>query len=214
VSYPKEEPALALVALAATDGRPAAYLRATANAEHGWSKIIEFGCEPGEDEAVRALARAYLAGAFARGVRGLQYPAPCRELAAAIAPFAEASVAVPADYLMLRIPDLTGFLRALVPELSARAAQAGVSHGSVEIAYADQAARIQVVDGRAEVSAAGGPGARAVLEPERWIEVFCGVKPFSTQPFAHTSTVGEPDIVLLDALFPRRDSVFWEIDAF
>ena len=121
---------------------------------------------------------------------------------------------------MLRIADLAGFLRALAPELAARAARAGVVRGAVVIGYGNQVVAVRVTEGRvADVrvdvdTAPAGELPRAVLEPAQWVEVFGGAKPFSAQPFARASSVGEREIVLLDALFPRGRPVFWEIDAF
>jgi predicted N-acetyltransferase YhbS len=213
--YPKEDPALALTA-EDESGKPVAYLRATADPERTWSKVLEFGAAAGADEAVRTLGRGYLREAFVRGVRGLQFPAPCREIEAALAPFAEATVPVTADYLMLRIADLAGFLRGLSSELSARAAAGKAGAGRAVIVYGDQSALVRAAVGHVEIEPVppGGDTPRAVLEPAQWVEVFGGVKPFSAQPFARRSTVGEREIVLLDAIFPVRDRVFWDIDAF
>ena len=190
--YPKEEPACALLVEDAR-GRPAAYLRATADPGHAWSKVLEFGAVPGAEEETKALARSYLREAFLRGVRGLQYPAPCRELGEGLAPFAEAQVDVVADYLMLRIADLSGFLRALEPELTARA---GTVRGAVAIAYGEQAAALRLTHGRVEVtdqppdpragSKTGSHGA-VIENPAKLAKAPCVCSPFDTKLFISSS---------------------------
>ena len=215
VSYPHEDPGLALAACCG-DGPPLAYLRAAVYPEKMWSKVLEFGARGGSDDAVRALGRAYVREAFLRGVRGVQLPEPCRELEAVIAPSAEVTVPVTADWLMLRIDNLAGFLAAISPEMAVRAAAADFQPMSIVISCGDQSAIVRIAQGRVFVGPTppGRDDPRAVLKAGEWVQVFGGVRPFSKQAFAAQSDLGERDIVFLDTIFPVRDRVFWEIDAF
>lgn len=214
--FPHADPALALVV--AADGRPQAYLRAAVDAAHATACIIEFGMRTHEhsEPMIAALADGFVSRALAQGIKAVRLPTPCRELITALSPQAAATTSSRNTTLMLNILDLSGFLRALHPELALRAGASQLAHGEVRIACGGQSTVLSVEEGRPKIGrpTSGGDSSRAVLEPAQWTEVLLGVKPFSTQPFALQSRLDETAINLLDSLFPRRDSVFWEADRF
>lgn len=213
--YPFEDPEMAWVAIG-TEGVLVAAIRAAVDpADTGWAAVLEFAAGADAGSAVSALAARLVAAAYPKGARAIRLPAPDRDLEAALRPFAKTSVEVPNPSLMLRIGDLAGFLRALAPELDRRALAAGARSGDLTLALGDQSARLNLRDHRVTVSSGAPPDLpRADLDTAGWVEVMMGVKLFSAQPFARRSRLGEADLNLLDALFPRRDGVFHDADSF
>lgn len=206
--FPGLDPEFSLIS---EDGK--AFLRAMYNADQSRASIMDFGAKPGADGAVAELAADLLVKLTARNAKALWFPDSCRKLADALAPHSQARERAPNRHLMLKVLSWPGLLRALSPELEARGAAAGP--GEVTLHYQDQAATVRLARGKLEIeegAAAGTPYAR--LEPARWLEVFMATKLFSAQPFARQSRLGEKEINLLDTLFPKRDSVFWEADFF
>ena len=112
--YPREDPGMALVAEEPA-GRPAAYLRAATGTAPGWSSLLETAAWHGAERAVRELAAAWVRACLARGIRGIQVPAPCRGFADALKPFAAAATTVREETLMLRVPETASWLRAVLP---------------------------------------------------------------------------------------------------
>jgi len=211
--YPGEVPELALVA--ERGGAPRAYVRAARSHNRQSSVIMEFGALPGTDREVSELAVALTETASRAGIRAFRVPSPCRELIAALKPRAEACDERRDSSFMIKITDLAGFLGSLGSELSLRAYVAGV-RGTVALVCGGQSATLTAGDGPVRVDRGmRKPGdSMAVLDAPEWTSVFLGVKPFSAQGFAARSRLGEAEINLLDAIFPRRDSLFWKSDAF
>jgi len=211
--YPKEDLELALVAGKA---RPQAYVRAGAPAGGRLATVLEFGMLPGAEPVVGDLAAAFVARLLERGFHAVCLLAPCRELLAALAPHAAVTAPMTNASMMVRLLDFRALLGALIPTLSERAATAKLKDDNVELRCADQAVVLRVNSGVVTMTAASkAPGRPYIsLDSAQWLEVVMGVRPLSAQPFAKHSWLGETQINLLDALFPRCDSVFWEADTF
>ncbi len=215
MQYPFEDPGMAWIA-AGPDGLPRAALRAAVDpADTGWAAVLEFSATDDAGPAVNALAARLVSSAWPKGVKAIRIPAADRDLEAALRPFAATAVEVPNTSLMLRIADVAGLLAALAPELEHRALAAGRRSGDLVLALGDQTARLTIRDHRVTVSPDADPSLpRATLGLDEWIRVVTGGGLFSAQPFARRSRLGEAELNLLDALFPRRDAVFHDADSF
>jgi GNAT superfamily N-acetyltransferase len=206
--FPVDDPELSLIE---SNGR--AFLRATYNPAQSLASILEFAAEPGNAGAVTELAAALLRRLAQREAKALWVPGACHDLITALIPHAQAQERFPNRHLMLKVLSWPGLLRALQPELMIRADAAKIKSGTVSLYYGDQVATLRISGGKIAVEEeAGAPYAR--LEPAQWLEVFMATKLFSAQPFAGSSRLGEVEINLLDGLFPKRDSLFWEADSF
>jgi len=215
--YPRENPALGWCASDRPGRPPRVYLRVRSDPGSGWGDILEWGAEPDAGSAVEALLGAVGRAAAARGVKGFRFPAGCRDLDHALAPYAPAAAAEEDRNMLLAILNPTGLLAALLAELTARAGAARLRSGQVALTVNGTVLRLTVLEGTVSLDRPPAVPADvpvASLEAPRWIEVLMGVRPFSAQPFATGSSVGERELNLLDTLFPRRDALFWEADAF
>lgn len=212
--YPAEDLSLGMVA--ESQGHPQAYLRTTAHPETGVAGIAEFACLDGAETSVANLAKAFVREVAKRKFMSISLPAVAHELVQALSPMAAAAATAHKSDYMLNILDLVAFLEAVKPDFAARvsAPRAPVA-GCVLISCGKQAAVLRAESGSVTISPAGNDGAipKAVLDPAQWVEIFMGVKPFSAQPLAEQSRLDKAEIGLLDALFPKRDSVFWAADA-
>ncbi len=206
--FPGMDPELSLIS---GDGK--AFLRAMYNPDQGRASIMDFGAEAGASQAVSDISAALLAKLAARGAKALWLPGSCRGLVEEIARNAQIRELAPNCHLMLKVLSWPGLLRSLSSELATRLGAVGP--GAVALHYQDQAVTIRCAERGLEIensAAAGLPYAR--LEPAQWVEVLMGGRLFSSQPFARQSRLGEKEINLLDALFPKRDGLFWEADFF
>ncbi len=213
--YPIEDVSLGMVAEA--HGQPQAYLRTTVHPGTGVAGIAEFACREGAADSVAALAKAFAREVAKRQLKAISLPAAAHELAAALSPMTAAAATGRNSSYMLNILDFASFLEAIKPDLASRTlTPEAPATGRVLISCDEQATILEVEAGSVAIVSASGDEAlpKAALDPAQWVEVFLGVQPFSTQPFAKHSRLGESEINLLDALFPKRDSVFWAADAF
>lgn len=208
--YPGE--VVSLGAVAESGGKLRAYVRATVDAGNDTAGVAEFCTAPAAGKEVEALARGFAREVVNRNLNAINLPAICQDFAAAVSPFCAAVSSTRNSSYMFSVMDLAGFLSALSPELAAR--RPGT--GRVLIEHGKQAAVVNVKGKEVNVTAPAPveTALRASLPPAQWIEVFMGAKPFSAQPFGGRSRVGEKEINLLDAMFPKLDSVFWAADAF
>ena len=208
--YPGE--VVSLGAAAESGGKIRAYVRATVDTENDVAGVAELAAAPGAGEELRTLAGSFVREVVNRQLEAISLPGACRDFAALLSPLCTAAATSRNSAYMFSMLDLAGFLAALRPELSVRAA----GSGRVLLEYGSRAAVLAVKGTEVSVAAPadGETALRARLTPAQWIEVFFGVKPFSAQPFAGHSRVGEKEINLLDTLFPKRDSVFWAADGF
>ncbi len=215
--YPGEEPALALAASAAPGGPVRACLRGRTDPASGWAEVLDFAVAADAPQLIPDLASAFVAASAARGAKGIRLPAGCRALETAFAPFVGAAVEATDRSLLLAILNPTGLLAAILPELTARAGAARLRDGRLGLDVAGTLLRLEVREGTVALDRPARLPADlplAALPTPLWLEVLMGVRPFSAQPFAAGSTLGERELNLLDALFPRRASLFWGLDLF
>jgi len=214
--YPREDRNLSLV-IEDSRGERLAYIRAKVDRDLARARVLEFACQPNTAAATEGLGAVFAAVCRERGATTIEVPAPARILVGALSRYTGKVVPVANQLFMMKVIDLRGFLKAMEPELTRRAVTAHVKQGAVALRVNGQLAVVGVHDFKAEAEPVLPDTSnlpRAELDLGRWIEVFMGAKVFSRQPFASSSRLGEAEINLLDALFPLRESVYWEADSF
>ena len=188
------------------DGRIAGYARARARRRRPEEfAILDLAAL--DDSGQRSLLRELVRRAHQRGFTSVNLQGPTAGRLAAIDPELGRMTELRRDkYTMLKLINLRGLVRALIPEFEAICGRDGFcGDGQISLLVGHLAAELSSSTGKFEISAprSNKPSFLQLSEGDFWRMLFDGRVP---------PTAPAPAAAMLGMLFPEREFAFWPAD--
>jgi len=180
-------------------------------------QILEFGCLPGEDEALADLMRRFVHQAASEGRREVQVPRCPTEILPVFESLGCKAQRREQTSAMFRIIDLASLLEKLVPLLQSRVASSDSARREVTVGFVCEAGRCTLALPCGRVSAAGpssAPDLQLPLSQEQFLRMTIGNLNARNIASANRLELTPPEVDLVDTLFPRDEWFTWRTDGF